>query len=284
LPTRRTVINTSENRPDLASRGIPNDEPLAATFADRASADTALAELHDAGFRKVWLGVVQGDAAPGPNAQVASEGEGDEEQTLHVALIAHGLRHDRARQLEATLQGGAAIVTVDGENDPDEAFTILQANGGNVSTNAPAAARPPKVDEARRLQLREERLLIDKQQIAGAEARVRKEVVAEQQSVDVPVFHEELFIRRRPVDGETAATPIGEEEDEEIRIPLSEERVDVQKRTVVTEQIGIGKRKVEGIEHVSDTVRREELRVDDDGLHAAHGDPEKQQTSSVYGD
>jgi hypothetical protein len=26
------------------------------------------------------------------------------------------------------------------------------------------------------------------------------------------------------------------------------------------------------------------LRVDDDGLHAAHGDPEKQQTSSVYGD
>ena len=51
---------------------------------------------------------------------------------------------------------------------------------------------------------------------------------------------------------------------EEIRVPLSEERVDVQKRTVVTEEVEIGKRKVEGTEHVSDTVRHEELRVDDD--------------------
>jgi uncharacterized protein (TIGR02271 family) len=268
---------------DFVSRGSGNGGPLAATFVDRESANKALTELHRAGFRNVWLGRMQGDATPAADATVASEGEGPEEQTLHQALLAHGLRHDQARQLEATIPSGAAIVTVDGENNPDEAREILEVNGGNVGTNTLGSATPPIVDDARRLQLREERLLIDKQRVASGEARVRKEVVAEQQSVDVPVFHEELFIRRRPVDSNTAAAPIGEDEGEEIRILLSEERVDVQKRTVVTEQVGIGKRKVEGTERVYDTVRHEELRVDDDGLHPTNGDPEKQQTSSVSG-
>ena len=106
--------------------------------------------------------------------------------------------------------------------------------------------------------------MIDKQRVASGEARIRKEVISEQQSIDVPVFHEVLFVQRRPVaDGGTpTTTPIGQ--DEVIRVPLTEERVDVSKRTVVTEEVDIGTRRVEGTEHVSDTVRREELRVDDD--------------------
>jgi uncharacterized protein (TIGR02271 family) len=130
------------------------------------------------------------------------------------------------------------------------------------------------LDDARRLQLREERLLIDKQRVGSGETRIRKEVAWEQQTIDVPVFHEELFIRRRPIseDAALATAPIGED-CEEIRIPLSEERVDVQKRTVVTEQNEILKRKVEDTEHVYATVRREELRVDDDGFHARMVNP-----------
>ena len=148
----------------------------------------------------------------------------------------------------------------DSSNRGEEALETLQTNGSNVD----------------RVQLREERLLIDKQPVASGEARIAKEVVSEQQSIDVPVFHEELSIQRRPVsEGTTvAAAPIGEEA-EEIRIPLTAERVDVQKRTVVTEQVEIGKRKVEGTEHVSDTVRHEELRVDDDGLRTMVSEPRR---------
>jgi uncharacterized protein (TIGR02271 family) len=277
-----------------SDRGSGNGDTIAATFPDRSTAHKALTNLHDAGFRNVWLGVTHGDATTGAGATVASEGvtgggmmdslgrffrgEGVQEQALHQALIAHGLSDDQARRLEATLPAGAAIVTVDGENNPDEAGEILQTNGGTVDTSylgsattgtAPIAgaatkAGRPGIDDARRLQLREERLLIDKQRVVSGEARIGKEVVSEQQSIDVPIFHEELFIQRRHVaEGTTASTtPIGE--GEEIRVPLSEERVDVQKRTVVTEEVEIGKRKVEGTEHVSDTVRHEELRVDDD--------------------
>lgn len=259
---------------------------IAATFPDRGSANEALTELYQAGFRNVWLGVMQSDATTGASATVASgdaaDSEGAQEQALHQALIAHGLRHDQARRLEAIIPSGAAIVTVDSENDPDEALLILQTKGGNVDSSLVGSATKgaSPLNDARRLQLREERLLIDKQPVLSGEARIRKEVVTEQQSIDVPVFREEFFIRRRPVgeDAVDATTPIGEE-GEEIRIPLSAERVDVQKRTVVTEQVEIGKRKVQGTEQINDSVRREELRVDDDGLSTTVGEPEKQQFS-----
>lgn len=140
--------------------------------------------------------------------------------------------------------------TSDPSKRADNARETLQTNG----------------DDVKRLELREERLVINKQPIATGEARIGKEVVSEQQSIDVPVFHEELSVRHLPVseDAKAAAAPIGEEA-EEISIPLNAERVDVQKRTVVIEKVEVGKRKVEGTEHVSDTVRHEEFRVDDDG-------------------
>ncbi len=47
-------------------------------------------------------------------------------------------------------------------------------------------------------------------------------------------------------------------------MPLSREEVRVGKQTVVTEEVDIGKRAVGGTEHVSDTVRHEELVVDNE--------------------
>ena len=51
---------------------------------------------------------------------------------------------------------------------------------------------------------------------------------------------------------------------EEIRIPLSEERVRIEKEPVVREQVEVGKRQVTNTENREETVRREELRVDSD--------------------
>ena len=52
---------------------------------------------------------------------------------------------------------------------------------------------------------------------------------------------------------------------ETIRVPVTEERVEVSKQPVVYEEVGIGKRVTQETETVSDTVRREELRVDEKG-------------------
>jgi uncharacterized protein (TIGR02271 family) len=167
---------------------------------------------------------------------------------------------------------GQALVTVDGGANMDRALAILNQYKGDIrytagtsgaSTATAATAAAGKAgDEDRELQLRAERLVANKERVSHGEARVRKEVVTETQSIDVPVSREELVIERRPASGTERADggPLG---DETIRVPLSEERVNVSKDTVVREQVEVGKRRVESTEHVTDTVRHEELRVDD---------------------
>jgi uncharacterized protein (TIGR02271 family) len=95
------------------------------------------------------------------------------------------------------------------------------------------------------------------------EAEVRKEVRTEQRSVDVPVKKEELVIERHAVGRHPASGPIGE--NERVRIPLSEEQVDVEKRTVATEAVTVGKRVREDEEQVDATLRKENIKVDKRG-------------------
>ena len=52
---------------------------------------------------------------------------------------------------------------------------------------------------------------------------------------------------------------------QEIRVPVSEERVQVEKRPVVREEVEVGKRKIEDAKQVSADVRHEELKVESEG-------------------
>ncbi|QHJ70358.1 YsnF/AvaK domain-containing protein [Planococcus halotolerans] len=116
-----------------------------------------------------------------------------------------------------------------------------------------------------KLRLHEERLHVDKEQVKTGEVNVDKHVVEEERSVDVPVEREEVYVERRPVDEKsTDARDTGFNENDNINIPVSEERVNVSKNDVVSEEIVVGKRKVEDTETVRDTVRREEADIDED--------------------
>jgi uncharacterized protein (TIGR02271 family) len=114
-----------------------------------------------------------------------------------------------------------------------------------------------------RMELREERLDVDKRQVERGEARLRKDVVEERQEIDVPVRREEAYIERRPVSGDRPAR--GDIGEGEIRVPIRGEQVDVDKETVVREEVELGKRTVQDTERVSDTVRREEARIETEG-------------------
>ncbi len=122
-----------------------------------------------------------------------------------------------------------------------------------------------ETDQERTMRLRGEQLNVSKQNVQAGEVDLRKEVVSQQQTVNVPVTHEEVYIENRPVTDATAVdnTPIGEGED--IRVPVSEERVNVSKDTVVTGEVSIGKRAVQETQQVTDTVRHEEARLDKTG-------------------
>jgi hypothetical protein len=61
------------------------------------------------------------------------------------------------------------------------------------------------IDESTRLQLRQERLSVDKSRVSRGEAAVSTDVMSESQEIDVPVVREELFIERRPTTGDVRA-------------------------------------------------------------------------------
>src|SRR5512135_3441934 len=116
--------------------------------------------------------------------------------------------------------------------------------------------------EGARLQLREEELQAHKQLVETGEVRVRKEVVTEHRTIEVPVQREEVVIERQAPTGE----PV-----EEIRIPVRAEQVTVEKRPVVKEEVTVGKRVVQDIEQVGGEVRKEVVRVEREGDVDIHG-------------
>jgi uncharacterized protein (TIGR02271 family) len=254
-------------------------QTIGGLFKDPTFGDKALAELQAAGFATAQISEVEDDDASKPAPTKLGnpltdffkdhQSSGSE---FRDNLTDLGMSDADAQYFEDGVARGGALVTVKADARASEATAILQRNGADLgslgrSGNMPAtASRDVDYSGDQSLQLKAERLSVDKVRVASGEARLRKRVVSEQQSVDVPVTHEELVIERHAVtDGKVGGT-IGA--DETISIPLSREEVRVGKQTVVTEEVEIGKRAVGGTEHVSDTVRHEELVVEGEGITA----------------
>jgi uncharacterized protein (TIGR02271 family) len=118
-------------------------------------------------------------------------------------------------------------------------------------------------DELRIPVMEEELTATVRQQEAGA-VRIEKDVVAEEQTLEVPVTEERIRVERRVVDRPATAADAGAFEETVIDVPLRSETVDVQKDARVTGEVVVGKEAVQRTERVSDTVRREEVYVDED--------------------
>ena len=120
-----------------------------------------------------------------------------------------------------------------------------------------------EITEDSKLRLHREELDISKDRVQTGAVNLRKEVVEEQKTVNVPVTHEEVVIERRALNNEVSDEPISAEET--IHIPVSEEQVEVGKHTVLTGEIAAHKQEVEGMKQVDETLKREEARVDTEG-------------------
>jgi uncharacterized protein (TIGR02271 family) len=134
-----------------------------------------------------------------------------------------------------------------------------------IETDRIAAARVAGDEEIRIPVIEEELTATVRGQEAGA-VRIEKDVVTEQRTLDVPVTEERLRVERRVVDRPVTAADADAFEETVIEVPLRSETVDVQKQARVAEEVVVGKEAVERTERVSDTVRREEVFVDDDAI------------------
>lgn len=106
--------------------------------------------------------------------------------------------------------------------------------------------------------LHEERLNVGTEKRETGKARLRKYVVTDTEQVEVPVQREELVVERTPANGEDRGATLGEDE---TTVTLHEERPVVQKETVATENVNVGKRTVTDTETVTEQVGHEEVDV-----------------------
>ena len=112
--------------------------------------------------------------------------------------------------------------------------------------------------EEQRLTRSEEELHVGKREVERG-ARVGKRVETEHVREPVTRRREEVFVETRPVEPGARASAIGEGE---IRVPLKEEELVVEKRPVVKEEAVIGKRVVEDREVIEDDLKRERIDID----------------------
>jgi uncharacterized protein (TIGR02271 family) len=175
--------------------------------------------------------------------------------------------------LQSDLDRGAAVITVNAGARNAEARALLEQYGARivhshrpkelVATDPQPAAvvtstpfNTPKEADPGHIQLFGEVLRVRKEKVASGETHVRKESVTHMETVQVPVTREHLVVEHSGENGRTAPG-------DAIRVPLSEERVHIDKDTVLREEYKVGKREVTQNESISDRVRRERLLIDD---------------------
>ncbi len=122
----------------------------------------------------------------------------------------------------------------------------------------------PNTDDA--ITRSEERLNVGTRTEETGRARLRKYIVTEQQSVTVPVSHEEVTLEREPITEANRGQAVsgGDLSEEEHEVTLHAERAVVDKETVPVERIKVGTETVTGEETVTDSVRKEQVELDDD--------------------
>jgi uncharacterized protein (TIGR02271 family) len=169
---------------------------------------------------------------------------GSPANALSRRLIERGIPQFTAKQCEMEINNGKMILLVDTNKTYDN--PIYEAQYETEKTTS--------------VRLREEQLDIIKERVQVGELQLQKEVVEEQRTVYVPLLREEVYIERRPVtDGKYDGSAFTE--DEIIRIPITEERIEVTKRPVVVEEVIVGKRKIQETKQVQDIIRKEEARI-----------------------
>jgi len=115
----------------------------------------------------------------------------------------------------------------------------------------------------------EEQLKAGVRETEAGRARIVKDVVEEQKTIDVPVEREEVYVTERAVNRAATREDLAAM-DRDIEIPLREQEVVTQKEARVVGEVQVRKEVKRETEHVTDTVRREEVHVEDPNNPRVH--------------
>ncbi|MBY0795889.1 YsnF/AvaK domain-containing protein [Corynebacterium sp. L11] len=206
-----------------------------------------------------------------PNISDTDEGlEPEEEERLykHYGLTtqdsAQTQTSDRGNAAQAgTAAGtGAAAGTAAGTTGRREETAKTSAE--TKKTSADTGKKPVTSDDGSVIRS-EEQLNVNKEKVASGRARLRKYVVEDTETVEVPVSREEVKVEREKLSPEEAKklgnTRIGEENAD---VVLHEEQVNVDKETVPVEKVNLNKETVTDKQKVSEDLKKERVEFQDE--------------------
>jgi uncharacterized protein (TIGR02271 family) len=172
------------------------------------------------------------------------------------AYEGRGFTQDYERSLRSTFAGAFGATGTERMVDDERFYDERGLRGSRRGLN----------DDEVRVTRSEEELAIGKRRVEAGEAYLRKTVDTERVSEPVTRMREEVTIERHAVNRDRGGdVEIGEDE---IRVPITEEEIVVEKRPVVKEEIVVKKRAVEETENVEAEVRRERVDVDDTAVRS----------------
>ena len=118
----------------------------------------------------------------------------------------------------------------------------------NTRRNFDEPSKKTNGNKEHTLQLREEQIEIKKERVQTGEVKVRKEVVEEQKTVTVPIKREEMVVE------------VGDEE--EFRIPLKEEEIEISKHPVQVNEVSITTRQIKEMKQIKEKLKKETAHVE----------------------
>ena len=154
-----------------------------------------------------------------------------------------------------------------GAHANDETVTTERTAATDRAAATDTTAGHNLTDNDNELIRSEERLDVNKERVATGEARLRKYVVTDTETVEVPVEREEVRVERTPISEADAANfngTIGDNDTAEASVTLHEERVNVDKKTVPVEKVNLSKETVQDTETHTEELRKEQ--IDTDGI------------------
>jgi uncharacterized protein (TIGR02271 family) len=118
----------------------------------------------------------------------------------------------------------------------------------------------PNLSNEVKLQLHKEELQVNKKWVQTADVKVYKKKYTEEKQIVVPVTREELIIEKKVLNSEGATTT--DADIETIRIPLSEERIEVTLHPSVLEDVEVYMNQYEELIQVNETLKEEKVHID----------------------
>jgi len=239
------LFGTKETFVPLAAAHVEGDDLVIDVSKDRVSdapridEDGHLSEEQETELY-AYYGVSQGTFG---RSETERLGYADTDSTTHTDTV--------TADYDTTDQVAGVAATADYDRGADYDSTVGHDTSG------------PDTDDA--MTRSEERLTAGTQQVEAGRARLRKYVVTDTETVQVPVSREEVRIEREPItDANQDAAYSGKEiSEEEHEVTLHAERPVVSTQTEAVERVRLGKETITETETVSGQVRKEQIELDD---------------------